>query len=262
MNKIDLPHANPEAVADEIIELKEKYGVRYFEFTDSLVNGSLKAFREWVTVLADYNDSQPDHEKIRWFGQYICRPRNQLRHDLYPLIKRSGVLTLVIGVESGNDEILKSMKKQITVEDVFYEFDQFEKHEIPVTMLMLSGFVNETWDRYLDTLRFLVKCQKYYTSGTIIEIGMSQPLVIGTGSELDIYSHNFNIQKDLHDPTNWTTENDPTNTLTERIKRRAITAALLNKLNVSRSTLEISILRFMQKRIHTKLDELRLHNSQ
>jgi radical SAM superfamily enzyme YgiQ (UPF0313 family) len=248
-------------IAQEIIELKEKHGIRYFEFTDSLVNGSLKAFRDWVTVLAEYNDSQPEQEKIRWFGQYICRPRNQLKKDLYPLIKRSGIMTLIIGVESGNNEVLKLMKKQITVEDVFYEFDMFEKNEIPITVLMLSGFINETWDRYLDTLRFLIRCQQYYMSGTIIKVGMSQPLVVSTGSALEMHSPMFEIQKDVYDDTNWTVDSDPTNTPVERIKRRAITAALLKKLNLSVTTLDTSIMRSMQKKIHTKLDELRLPDS-
>ena len=43
-------------IAEEIIELSQKYNIRRFEFTDSLVNGSVKSFKEWLTVLADYND--------------------------------------------------------------------------------------------------------------------------------------------------------------------------------------------------------------
>jgi len=250
-----------ESIAQEMLTLKEKYGIRHFEFTDSLVNGSLKAFKQWLTVLAQYNDTQPDHEKIHWFGQYICRPKSQVKKEFYDLIKRSGVMSLIIGIESGNDETLKLMKKEITIDDVFAEFNMFQQYSIPITVLMLPGFTNETWTRYLDTLRFLVNCRKYYATGTIIKIGVSTPLVVGPGMKIHEEPHLFDIKLDPYDNTNWVSITDPSNTLVERIKRRAITQALLEKLKITVTPNDKLILKEINLKIHSIANEIRSYNS-
>ena len=44
-------------IADEMINYYEKHGVSQFYFTDSLINGSLKAFRDMCDKLAHYNQT-------------------------------------------------------------------------------------------------------------------------------------------------------------------------------------------------------------
>jgi uncharacterized protein YfbU (UPF0304 family) len=227
-------------IFQEILHLKDKYDIKQFEFTDSLVNGSIKSFKEWLQPLAEYNDFCEPHSRIRWFGQYITRPLGQVPKDLYTLIKRSGVTNLVIGIESGSDEVLKAMKKQITVKDIYHELEMFEQHSISMHMLMLSGFYNETVERYHETLEFLISIQKYVANGVINKVSLGPPLFINEQMFLGQEADSLHIDIDLYNTRNWKLKNDPSNTLLERVKRRFITQVLLDKLQIPLSANSIT----------------------
>lgn len=219
-------------IADEIIYLSQKYNVNTFEFTDSLVNGSLKSFRDWLTVIAAYNDSLPADKRVKWFGQYICRPQSETPKDIYELIVKSGASNLVIGVESGNNEVLKAMDKRMTVQDAYDEFDQFEKHGIQAHVLILACFYNETWDRFLDTLKLLVRLQYYVASGVVTAISPGTPLFINNSMPLYDSADELGIMLDPYNTRNWTIKDDPENTQTERWYRRLIMQLVLDKLGI------------------------------
>lgn len=219
-------------VAEEMIELKKRYNTTYFEFTDSLVNGSLKAFREWLEIIAEYNDKSNEAEKIKWFGQYICRPQKHTPSDIYSLMKRSGVINLIIGVESGSNEILAAMRKNMTVEDVYDELEQFQKNDIKASFLILSGFYNETYNRFLETLKFIVNCAPYIAAGTITQLGVGPPLFINDKMYLGQEAERLGIIFNPYDQSDWTEISDPTNTYTERARRRIVTQIVMDKLGI------------------------------
>ena len=219
-------------IANEMIELNQKYNVNTFEFTDSLVNGSLKSFQEWLKLVAAYNDDYPAEKKIKWYGQYICRPQTEISQDIYDLISRSGCSNLIIGVESGSNEVLKAMNKKMTVEDVVGELDQLQHHGIRALVLMLSGFYNENQERYLETLEFLVKLQNYVASGTVSGISMGIPLFINEHMALYHSADELGIVVDPHDNQNWSIVGDASNTLVERFYRRLVVQLVLDKLGI------------------------------
>lgn len=244
-----------EDIAKEMITLKTKYNINTFEFTDSLVNGANKAFKEWLTVVANYNDLQLESNKIRWFGQYICKPQASQPADIYSLIARSGVTSLVIGVESGSDDVLEAMQKKMTIKDVFNELDQFQIHGIKANFLMFSGYFNETWERYLQTLQFLIKCQPYIINGVIEKISVGIPLYINEKMALGMNAEHYGIIVDPYDNLNWKLKEDPSNNLIERCRRRLIVQLILNKLGVAQNMLAIQTLQQM-------LDNLKRYEKQ
>lgn len=226
-----------EHIAQEIITISQKYGVTRFEFTDSLVNGSLKAFRQWVTKIAEYNQDRQAHEKITWFGQYICRAQKQTPKDLYPLMKQSGVVNLVMGIESGSNAILDSMRKKFTVQDVFDEFEQFYLNGIQVHVLMFGGFYNETQADYLDTLKFIVKCQEWVAKGVITKLSIGPPFFIN--EHTFIYNEVDRLGILLHptDDSLWTTVSDPENNYVNRALKVLTIQLLVEKLGITASGL-------------------------
>lgn len=224
-----------QSIADELIHLHKTYGVQVFEFTDSLVNGSLKAFEEWLTIVADYNDLQTEENKIRWFGQYICRPQKTIPKNIYSLMNRAGVTTLIIGVESGSDTVLAAMNKKMTSGDVLDELVKFEEYNIKAHFLMLGGYYNETWERYLETLSFIVKCHKYVARGVIERIDMGIPLFINDKVQLHHDADRLGIILDPYDDLNWRVEDDLTNDFVERSRRRLITQLLLDSMGVAQA---------------------------
>lgn len=122
-----------QRIAEEIIWLSQTYNVYKFEFTDSLVNGSIKDFEECISVLADYNKNNAN--PLTWYGQYICRPQSQTPKRLYRLMKESGAVNLIIGAESGSNDVLEAMNKKITVQDIFDELDQLNSTDCRLNYL-------------------------------------------------------------------------------------------------------------------------------
>lgn len=245
-------------IGNEIVQLATRHGIRKFEFTDSLVNGSLKVFKEWMEVVADYNNQQPIENRISWFGQYICRPQSQIPEDLYSLMSQSGVVNLVIGVESGSNAILKDMKKKMTVEDVFDELDMFEKYNIKAHFLMFSGFYTETRDRFIETLEFLIKCQRYVAIGIVAKFSIGAPLYINNDTYLHDHAEDLGLVIDPFNDFNWTSKEDPSNDLIQRTYNRLIQQELMDVLGYHASSQHVSTmyqLDVMLSQIEKELEE-------
>ena len=90
-----------ESVASEMIHHYEKYGVTHFFFTDSLINGSLKSFRDLYTKINEYYaENNLGDRFFHWGGQWIVRTPNQLKPKDYQLAAKAGMNGLAMGIES------------------------------------------------------------------------------------------------------------------------------------------------------------------
>ncbi len=173
-------------IANEMIALSQKHGFRKFMFTDSLVNGGLKIFEEFVTIMAEYNQHHTNH-RIRWNGQYICRPASQMPRHLYPLMAMSGAEGLTIGAESGSNNVLQAMNKKTTVEALYDELEQFRLNNISCVLLTFPAHWSETWEDFIDHCKMFINVVPYVRYGTISAIypGMPAMLLDGTPSRFD-----------------------------------------------------------------------------
>lgn len=240
-------------IAQEMIALSARYNIHKFEFTDSLVNGNFKEFLDLIRILAEHNEGTAT--PIRWYGQYICRPQNQIPQGTYELIKKSGAEHLIIGAESGSDEVLAAMNKKITVKDIFDELEQFEKHNLTCQLLILVGFYNETWPRFIETLEFLCRCHRYIAAGVISKIAPGLPLAIEEGGYLHLHAQDLGIIIDDHNTTNWRVVDDPSYTWLERVRRKAIIQSVLLQMGVSITVNGI-------QEIQTLIEKLKLYEQQ
>ena len=66
---------------------------------------------------------------------------------------KSGCLGVILGMESGNREILKSIRKPGTVENFLKAAENLRKFEnIHSRVFLMIGFPNETYSKILDTI--------------------------------------------------------------------------------------------------------------
>jgi radical SAM superfamily enzyme YgiQ (UPF0313 family) len=238
-------------IAREMIHLYKRHGVKKFYMSDSLVNGSLTAFQNFISTLAQHNTTNPD-SAIKWVGQYITRPRsNVLNDEYYDLLKLSGGEGLTIGVESGSDAVRAHMKKQFTTEDVDHELAEFDRRGIVCVLLFFSCYPTETWADFLDTVNMFIRYQQYCASGTVYKITLGTPYTHHPQTPLWNMQEQIGLSISQGSDILWLLETNPELTFIERCRRRLILqeVATALRLPMSRNTPELNQL----------IDSLRLH---
>lgn len=221
-----------KAIAQELITISQKFGIYKFQFTDSLVNGGLKPFREFLTELSEYNLQNPD-QKITWNGQYICRPELQSHLDLYPLMRDAGAHGLTIGVESGSNKVLAAMNKNTTVEALYAELENFRKNNITCMLLTFTGHWSETWEDFLEHCKMFINIAPYVRLGTVsgVSLGILYSLLDGTPSMFNHKLNSVEFDPDYKEHF-WINKNNPGNTFKERLYRRLLLLKLCQELNI------------------------------
>lgn len=143
-----------KAIASEIMMLRKKYDRRDFKFTDSLINGSMKAFRELLHELVEYRKTD---DNFTWLSQWIIRSKNQSPEEDYRLMKQSGCLDLEIGMESFSERLRFEIGKTFTDEDMWWCLSMLQKYKIHCTLLMFVGYPTETEEDHKATLDMINK---------------------------------------------------------------------------------------------------------
>lgn len=227
-------------VANEMIQLKEKYGISHFGLTDSLANGSLKALTSMLDRLVEYNTDNPD-SKITWASAWITRPAGQTPEEIYRKLSLSGAVGLTIGAESGSNNVLKSFNKKTDIEGLYHELELFRKYKIECNLLTFIGYWSETWSDYLESLDMYRRVFPYIVDQTIGFFNCGDPFMILEGTpvfdkrkEYGIYlaDQETNERGTTYDIVNWWSEQNPTLTLKERVFRRLIHMQMTNFLHL------------------------------
>ena len=219
-----------ENIFKEIVYLAEKYKIRNFLFLDSLVNGSLKSMREWVTLLADYNKQNPT-KRISWSASgWICRPIGQIPEDFYPVLADSGLDNVSVGVESGSNRVLKAMDKKTNVEALYFEAEQFRRHGIKFIPLMMVGHWSETWEDFLQTCELMIRLAPLVKTGTLTAVDPGVPYVMlsDTPSDMNKAANNTVMRRSQL----WYCFDNPSLTAKERYQRLLLLDRVLSTYNV------------------------------
>ena len=217
-------------LAEEMIYLQNKFGINKFVLVDSLSNGSMKHFDQFITKLSKHN--QQAKNLIIWTGQYICRDyRNTANVDeYYRKLKLSGAEGLTIGAESGSNYVLKAMNKKSSVEALFFELEKFRQNNINCSLLTFCGHWNERPQDFVDHCNMLINLVPYAVHGTLNGIALGGPAEILHGTPA---WHNDNIVKHkIYYGNLWVEQSNRGNTYKVRIRRRMIIHKLAKLLKL------------------------------
>jgi len=176
----------PDAVAEEIVELRDTYGAEHLWFGDD------------VFAL--------DH---RWATQFACEVEErrcalpfkvQSRADLMSVetvdsLRRSGCVEVWMGVESGSQRILDAMDKGLQVEDVVTATERLRAAGIRACYFLQFGYPGEGWKEVQQTVS-LVRA----TRPDDIGVSVSYPL-----PNTRFYEK---VQAELGRKRNWTDSDD------------------------------------------------------
>ena len=222
-------------VATEMISHYEKYGVQDFFFTDSLINGSLKSFRDLCAELINYYEQNNlPNAFFTWGGQWIVRTPKQLTPKDYIMAARAGLQGVAMGIESLSEQIRKDMNKGFLNTDLDYTLEQFRQTGINCYFLMIVGYPTETDEHHIETMQQFTKYQGYAIDGTIFGVNLGGTLSIDEGSPLHKDSIHYGLSPTQNDTElfglDWTSKDNPKLTLLERINRRIELQELLMDL--------------------------------
>lgn len=176
----------PHEVAAEIHELKTLFGVEHVWFGDDV----FALDHHWVQVFAN---AVASHGEIVPFK---IQSRADLMTDAtVSALKRAGCVEVWMGVESGSQKILDSMKKGLKLSAVYTARRKLAAAGIRACYFLQFGYLGEGWDEICETVQ-LVRC----TRPDDIGVSLSYPLP-GTGF--------FNrVQAQLGRKRNWIDSDD------------------------------------------------------
>ena len=222
-------------VVREIITAKKKYNVNLFHFTDSLLNGNMRIWRDINRQLAAAKAKDDSLKDIIYMGQFICRTRMDQTESDWDLMARGGANLLVTGIESYSPHVRKHMGKHYSNADIDFHFAQSAKHGIRTIALMFVGYPVETLEDHEYNLEFLRRYQKYARSGTIHMVRWGYTGMFRDGAKVEkpgevklITDPDFAQRlrglpqgiRDIAMGFGWINELNPTLDLRERIRRR------------------------------------------
>jgi hypothetical protein len=213
-----------ESIVAEIKKHFYEHGTTEFEFTDSLINGSITNFNRFNELLYDEKQKDPALEPINYRGQFICRDNSTNSNVSYELMHLAGCSTITTGIESFSNNVRKHMKKKFSNDAIEHHFKQCAKWGIPNVVLMIIGYPTETLADHQDNLDALHKYKIYSDMGTIFMMrwGYTMHLYENTPimSMADELQLNFESNIRMDSLFGWTSGLNPSNTLLERIRRR------------------------------------------
>jgi radical SAM superfamily enzyme YgiQ (UPF0313 family) len=104
----------PAKVVAEMRHLYEKHGISIFMFQDDDFPVYGPAWRRWALEFVDelHRNRLPGH--VLW--KINCRA-DAVERELFAAMRDAGLYLVYMGLESGNEEGMKSLHKQITVEE-------------------------------------------------------------------------------------------------------------------------------------------------
>jgi anaerobic magnesium-protoporphyrin IX monomethyl ester cyclase len=139
---------SPANIVKELGQLREHYNCASFMFHDDCLTEN----REWVLEFCDL------YEAGGFVQPFFCQSRADIIADNEEMVRRMaqvGLKGYFIGFESGNDRVLKFLRKGTTREKNLAAASVCKKHGIKIWANYMLGLPTETKEEVMDTVSML-----------------------------------------------------------------------------------------------------------
>lgn len=141
-------------VLEKVEYLRQQHGIRMIFFQDDYFPGSKKRFIEILEGLKKMGN-------ILWSTLGIrADTLTKLTDEQWDLLYESGCHSLDIGIESGNERVIKMVNKAETLDEMRQSNLKLAQYPIKVKYTMIVGFPGETEDEIMDTVRFALELER------------------------------------------------------------------------------------------------------
>lgn len=156
----------------------QRYGIKFIGLSSELFATSKQRVEDFCNRIKEYNMS---------WG--CCLRVPDVDADVLQLMKSSGCINVVLGLESADNSVLKSMRKGITVEQIERALKLTYEANLMIEAGFIFGDINETKETVANTLSFWHRHkEKHYLNLTMI--------YVFPGSFIYKYACDTNIIKD------------------------------------------------------------------
>ncbi len=134
---------SPQDIVDEILFIRQNYGLIYFSIRDDTFTADRKRTLEFCSLLIAYQAN------ILW----NCQSRvSAIDDELLIMMKRAGCECVQLGVESGSPRILKQLGKTIAPEQIEHACALIRKIGINLSIYLISDIPGETAEDLQHTI--------------------------------------------------------------------------------------------------------------
>ncbi|MEW6008482.1 MAG: radical SAM protein [Candidatus Omnitrophota bacterium] len=160
----DIPHKTVRyrSIENVLEEVKDclKLGVREIYFYDDTFNLDKRRVIEFCSKIIE------EGFKFSWTFRGRIKP---LDEEMLAKLSKAGCQRIQFGVESGNEEILKLIRKNITLEEVKQAFRLTRKFGISSSAYFMIGFPNESKEMVLETIKFVNELNPDYVAFSVTQ---------------------------------------------------------------------------------------------
>lgn len=139
-----------QQVVAEIEWILDTYKPNWIRFGDELWSIDLERSYELLEALSKIRFG----ERVKWD---MTTHVNYVSEKLFALLKQNNVSMVEMGVETGDDQALKSMGKATNRTMILNAFRMAKKHGVPTGALLLLGQPNETMQSIWNTIDLAVE---------------------------------------------------------------------------------------------------------
>jgi radical SAM superfamily enzyme YgiQ (UPF0313 family) len=170
-NGVGVRHRSVESVLDELSILKKEYGVGHFIWLDDdLLHDEKRAIQLFEGMVKR-------NLNMTWDATNGLIAHSLCKEEVVAAAEASGCIGMYLGVESGNPQILKEIKKPGTVETFVKAAGIIRKYEqINARILLIIGFPGETLEMILDTIKLAEKMDLDWCNIAILQPWKSTPI--------------------------------------------------------------------------------------
>lgn len=141
---------SPENVAAELEFINEKFGAKKIYFYDE----TFGIYRDWLTRFLDLLIGRGLNKKLSWG---ITTRAQLIDEEILGLLKKAGCRKIDFGVESGDERILKIIKKGEDKEDFLRAARLVKRAHLESHAYFILGHPHETKESAMNTIDFAAR---------------------------------------------------------------------------------------------------------
>lgn len=145
---------SPRSVIDEMLLLYQKNNVRFFSFQDDDFAAKTLTQKKWLETFLEELNMSDLIGNIAW--KISCRV-DDLSQELLRMMISGGLLAVYLGVESGNEGGLKTLNKNVSVEQNILAIDLLKKHDVALAIGFMLFDPSSSVDSVRQNIAFLRK---------------------------------------------------------------------------------------------------------